>query len=299
VHRRSHQHAAAASIGAAALAAWSRRGCWGQGTRPPRRDSLALFLALASLASGPLPCHGATAEVEEAEPPTAVVLLHGSGSSGEDLRRYLEAVDGGRFLESLAARGASTQFPDSGLRPYRLAGGLPMAVWYDRTGLPPSSPEDTPSVEASVDRLYEIVQRLQTQGIPARRIVVGGFSMGGGIALQLALRHPDSLGAVFALSSYMCDDAAAYRQAERSKSASWPQVFMAHGQADDFIRFEWGSSTADRLAALGLPVRFLPLPDVRHELARSEIEELRAWLDEVLHTEPEGSREGPSTPSEL
>jgi len=38
--------------------------------------------------------------------------------------------------------------------------------------------------------------------------------MGGGIALQLALRHPEMLAGAFALSSYMCDDAAAYRLLE-------------------------------------------------------------------------------------
>ena len=39
---------------------------------------------------------------------------------------------------------------------------------------------------------------------------VQGFSMGGGIALQLALRHPTKIAAAFVLSSFMCDDAAAY-----------------------------------------------------------------------------------------
>ncbi|CAK0840831.1 unnamed protein product [Prorocentrum cordatum] len=139
---------------------------------------------------------------------------------------------------------------------------------------------DTSSVEASVARLLEFLQRLQREGVPAHRIVVGGFSMGGGIALQLALRHPGSLGAVFALSSYLCDDAAAYRLAEGSRGVRRPPVFMAHGRADSFIQFAWGEATARRLGGLGVPVRFVPLPGVGHELASSEIDQLGAWIGE-------------------
>ena len=38
--------------------------------------------------------------------------------------------------------------------------------------------------------------------------------MGGGIALQAALRFPEEMGAAFVLSSFMCDDAKVYETLE-------------------------------------------------------------------------------------
>ncbi|CAE8587062.1 unnamed protein product [Polarella glacialis] len=245
--------------------------------------SLLLSLGCAAAAS--------SAEPKPRRAPAAVVLLHGSGDSGKGLQRYLRAVDGGQFLDRLQISGVETVFPDSGLRPYSLAGGQRMAIWFDRTGLPPSAPEDTASVEDSVSRLVCVLDQLKSDGIPASRIAVGGFSMGGGIALQLALRHPEKLGAVFALSSFLCDDAAVYRQLEAGGAAgaagtSWPPTFMAHGQADDFIRIAWAEATARRLRGLGLPVQFAALPGVRHELVKEEIRMLGDWLWQTIGLEP-------------
>ncbi|EOD30085.1 hypothetical protein EMIHUDRAFT_203543 [Emiliania huxleyi CCMP1516] len=64
--------------------------------------------------------------------------------------------------------GVRVLFPSAEPIAYR---GSTTTAWYDRTELPPTAAEETTSVENSVGRL-----------------VVGGFSQGGGIALQLAYR---------------------------------------------------------------------------------------------------------------
>mmetsp|Transcript_76248 Transcript_76248/g.205683 ORF Transcript_76248/g.205683 Transcript_76248/m.205683 type:complete len:122 (+) Transcript_76248:221-586(+) len=115
--------------------------------------------------------------------------------------------------------------------------------------------------------------------------------MGGGIALQLALRHPEALGAAFALSSFMCDDAAVYRRLEDASSAgTMPKLLMMHGEADVFIKLAWGRNTAERLKGLGLPIEFVPLPGLNHELSRKEISFVRKWLCDVLNIEDSRGR---------
>eukprot|EP00929_Paragymnodinium_shiwhaense_P034000 TRINITY_DN18554_c0_g2_i1.p1 TRINITY_DN18554_c0_g2~~TRINITY_DN18554_c0_g2_i1.p1 ORF type:complete len:290 (+),score=58.85 TRINITY_DN18554_c0_g2_i1:31-870(+) len=237
-------------------------------------------------AAAPTPVNAATDVVRsaESEQKSAILLLHGSGDSGDGFQQYLTAVDGGRLLDGLEAAGVQTLFPDSAVRPYRLAGGRRMAVWFDRTGLPPTAAEDTRTVEESVQQLIEIVRGLQAEGIPAKRIAVGGFSMGGGIALQLALRYPESVGAVFALSSYMCTDAAIFQKLEKQPpiAGALPPIFMAHGEADGYIRPAWGKETAERLQTLGATVTFKALRGIRHELSRPELSSLSSWLAETL-----------------
>jgi len=216
---------------------------------------------------------------ENCSQPTAVIFLHGSGDTGNGLRKYMETVGGKKFLQELKDKGVKTYWPDSGQRPYTLAGGLVMPVWYDRSGLPPTAPEDTASVEESVSSLYQLIEQVKADGVPPERIIIGGFSMGGGIALQLALRHMSDIGGVFVLSSFLCDDAAVYSSLRYRSSLS---ILMLHGEADGFIKSAWGKATADRLRGLGLNVEYTGLKRTRHEINRKVVMLLRDWLWRVL-----------------
>jgi len=101
--------------------------------------------------------------------------------------------------------------------------------------------------------------------VPASRIAIGGFSMGGGIALQAALRSKRRFAGVFALSSYLCKNAAVYGRLaaaldrlavaasddEDAALLSLP-IFMRHGAADKFILPAWGGRICSPAGNLGL-----------------------------------------------
>ena len=70
--------------------------------------------------------------------PSAVIFLHGSGDTGEGLQRGLA---NSRFTATMKAAGVRLVFPSATPRPYQLAGGNTMSIWFDRTGLPPEAPE--------------------------------------------------------------------------------------------------------------------------------------------------------------
>jgi len=176
----------------------------------------------------------------------------------------------------------------------------------------PSYPEEIESIKESSAAINAIIEEYVDAGVPPSKIAVGGFSMGGGIGLQAAARCRHGLGAVFALSSYLCDDSLVYDMLGR-KSCSAPKddgvdsgqgkeevfcgsdgdgsfvpalltspVFMAHGDDDDFVLTEWGEGTADRLKGLGVnivPQPFLRIPDTHHEMTR---EELRLLFDFLI-----------------
>ena len=137
---------------------------------------------------------------------SAVLFLHALGDSGTATSRYLKQSNAGQLVSGLEAAGVRVLFPEATSIPYRLAGGRSMAAWYDRAGLPPTSTEASASVEASVARLEGVLRELEREGVPPSRVAVGGFSQGGGIALQLAYRG-SALGAalagIFTLSSYV------------------------------------------------------------------------------------------------
>ena len=224
----------------------------------------------------------------------AIIFLHGSGDTGAGIQAWLKHVWGGRFLARARKSNVEVHFPTASPRPYTLAGGQVSSVWFDRYALPPTAPEHTPSVEESCHQLGLLVDDLVARGVPARRIAIGGFSMGGGIALQCMLRSPHKLGACFALSAFMCERAAIFERLEKHEGAAararFPPCFIRHGAADDFILPQWGRATADRLLRLGLDVDFDLIPGVRHELSDGEVEELSEWVFGRL-MEPEAARD--------
>lgn len=62
-----------------------------------------------------------------------------------------------------------------------------------------------------VQQLRGILDQLQQEhGIGSRSVFVGGFSMGGGMALQFLARHPEPLGGVFGFGSFLATDSSVY-----------------------------------------------------------------------------------------
>merc|ERR1712118_428796 len=141
------------------------------------------------------------------------------------------------------------------------------------------------SIEASVTRLLAMIKEIQAAGIPPARTILGGYSQGGGISLQFALRHPELLGAAFSLSSYACYDSAVYELLQNDtmrSSASKLPFFMAHGTADSLVPLAWGNATQQRLLGLGMQVNSLILPGVEHELTSEELTALVDFLLPIL-----------------
>jgi phospholipase/carboxylesterase len=214
---------------------------------------------------------------------SAIVFLHGSGDNGPNFKRWIGLQ---AFVKKLAAEGVHVEFPTAVPISYTLFRGRKESVWFDRLEMDPSSPEQTASVEQSVGQLESLLDDLVASGVLPSRIAIGGFSMGGGIALQTALRSKHALAGVFAMSSYMCDDAAVYRLLEEpSWSARSPplRIWMAHGANDDFVLPAWGQSTAKRLSAVrGLEVSWRTYPRLRHELRSDELDDLNAFLTPLV-----------------
>lgn len=231
-----------------------------------RRDAFSMLVGAAAAAPSPT---------------SAVLFLHGSGDTGRGFQRFMGTVP---FVRTLEEAGVQIEFPSAVPRPYTLFGGRTMSVWFDRRGMDPRSPEQTDSVEVSCSQLEAVLDRIVASGVPPAKIVIGGFSMGGGIALQTALRSKHDIGGVFAMSSYLCDDAAIYASMDANNKLAMrrPSLWMAHGAADDFVRQEWGEATATRLRGYGLDVTWRSYAQMRHEIRQDELDDLAAWLSPLV-----------------
>jgi phospholipase/carboxylesterase len=212
-----------------------------------------------------------TVEVEPDTPARAsVVLMHGLGADGHDFEPVVPEI---------GIRGIRWVFPHAPVRRVTINGGYPMRAWYDIVGLDRRSPEDQEGLAGSAAGVRALVEREKERGVPADRVVLAGFSQGGAVALHTALRHPERLGGVIALSTYL-PLAAHLAEHAHPANAALP-IFMAHGLHDVVVPRSLGEGSRDALLARGYDVEWHTYP-IQHGVCSEEIADVRAWLLRAL-----------------
>jgi phospholipase/carboxylesterase len=196
--------------------------------------------------------------------------MHGLGADGHDFEPVVPEV---------GLPGVRWVFPHAPVRPVTINGGYPMRAWYDIVGLDRRSPEDEAGLAASAAGVRALVDEEKERGIPADRIVLAGFSQGGAVALHTALRHPERLGGVIALSTYLPLASRLATDAHPANAAA--PIFMAHGLYDAVVPPALGEVSRDALVARGYDVEWHTYP-VPHSVCAQEITDLRAWLLRAL-----------------
>src|SRR4051812_7986155 len=180
-------------------------------------------------------------------PSAAVIWLHGLGADGHDFEPIVPEL---RLPASLAVRFV---FPHAPVRPVTLNQGMRMRAWYDILQLGGGA-EDEAGIRASERVLGELIAGEKQKGIAPGRIVIAGFSQGGAIALQAALRYPERLAGILALSTYL--PLSGKLAAEKSAANAALPVFMAHGSYDDIIPLARAEQSRKVLEGLGYPVEW-------------------------------------------
>ena len=208
-----------------------------------------------------------------AHPDAAVIWLHGLGADGNDFVPIVE--------EMTLPAGARIRFvfPHAPVRPVTINNGYPMRAWYDIYAADLANRADMAGVRQSQAQVEALIAREKSRGIPAQRIVVAGFSQGGAIALYTALRHPERLAGVVALSTYLVQPETL--AAEGSAANRDAPIFMAHGTQDPTVRPEWGEASRRALAAAGYPVEWHTYA-MPHAVVWEEIAAIAAFLGRVV-----------------
>ncbi len=209
-------------------------------------------------------------EVETAASPRwSVIWLHGLGADGHDFEPIVpELVEDDwpavRFV-----------FPHAPVRAVTINGGVRMRAWYDILGLEIAQRQDETGVRESLRFVQELVARENARGVPTERVIIAGFSQGGAIALAAAVRHPQRLGGVVALSTYL--PIAESTEAERSEANRDTPIFIAHGSLDPVVSHALGLMSRGFLENLGYDVEWHSY-SMPHSVSAEEISDLAAWF---------------------
>ncbi len=218
-----------------------------------------------------------TVEVGGGETPDGTVIwLHGLGADGHDFEPIVPELKLGdhaniRFV-----------FPHAPLRPVTINGGMSMRAWYDVISLDRSGPQDETGIRESAASLLQLIEREKARGVDTNRIVIAGFSQGGAIAMHTAMRFPDRLAGLMALSTWMplasmIDDEVVKNP--QSQPRELP-VLMVHGCFDPILPIAAGQHARGIMQQAGFTVQWHEYP-MAHAVCAEEIAEIRSWLVNV------------------
>jgi phospholipase/carboxylesterase len=213
-------------------------------------------------------------ELESApQPGAAVIWMHGLGADGNDFaalvpQLHLEHCPPIRFV-----------FPHAPSIPVSVNGGYVMPAWYDIYGADLVKRQDAAGIHKSALEIAALIDHEISRGIPAKKIVLAGFSQGCAMALHTGLRYDHTLAGIIALSGYL--PLADSLVAERHGANAHTPIFMAHGSMDPVVLPARGEASRDLLVKLGYTVQWHSYP-MPHSVHPREVADLSAFLAKVL-----------------
>lgn len=219
---------------------------------------------------GPLPCEVIS---PQGEANGSIIWLHGLGADGFDFMPFAKAL---RVCREQSLRFVSPHAPR---RRITFNDGQWMRAWFDVHSLERDGLRDEAGILASAALIEGVIEQEMDRGIPSERIVLGGFSQGGMMALHVGLRYAETLAGVMCLSGALLlhESLASMRDASNDHTP----IFLAHGTMDPVLPLAFGQKAQEHLSALAYPLSWHTYP-MAHEVCPQEVEDCDRWLQTVL-----------------
>ena len=194
-----------------------------------------------------------------AEPAGAIVALHGWGSNCYDLQSLVPVLNLPNY---------QFEFPEGPFPHPYVAGGK---MWYDL------DTKEYRGLAESREMLGNWLMSLESKtGMPLSRTILGGFSQGGAMTLDVGLSFP--MAGLICLSGYL-------HALSQPSSNVLPPTLIVHGRRDTVVPVSAAVRSRDALTALGVPVQYQEF-DMGHEILPEVIDLMRSF---VLQTMPKSS----------
>ena len=186
-----------------------------------------------------------------------VIFLHGFGSNEEDLFGIKDALPS--TWTYLSVRAPLPVEPQG----YR---------WFTKT--------DEPEYNGETDELFSSARLIAKYHTQSDRVFLVGFSQGAIMSYEVALREPEWVRGIAALSGSVLPGlrSALKPDASMGKLA----IFIGHGTLDQALPFSSATQANKVLTGLGLKPEFHEYPGMNHTISEAEIQDLKAWLEKSL-----------------
>ncbi|XP_019866715.1 acyl-protein thioesterase 1 isoform X2 [Aethina tumida] len=199
-----------------------------------------------------------------------LIFLHGLGDTGQGWASAMGA---------LRLPHVKVICPTAPTMPVTLNAGFRMPSWFDLKSLDESGPEDEEGIKNATKQVHNMIEDEIKAGIQADRIIIGGFSQGGALALYSALTFPQKLAGVVALSCWLPLRKSFPGVMKTSKDL---QVLQCHGDCDPLVPYKWGQMTASLLKTLLNKPEFKSYKGLMHSSSDEELNDVRAFVEKNI-----------------
>ena len=193
-----------------------------------------------------------------------VIFLHGYGSNEQDLFDIKDQLP--PHYNYLSVRAPMTLEEGS----YQ---------WFRQKGEGAYDGE-TADLKASGQVLRDFVaQAAKKYHTEADKVFLVGFSQGAMMSYEVALRHPDAVGGIAALSGRVLP--VLRSELKPYEKRQQLAIFIGHGTADTLLPYNDGTEADSLLQHLSLKPEFHAYPGVGHSISATEVKDLSAWLQRL------------------
>lgn len=178
-----------------------------------------------------------------------LIMLHGRGSSAEDilsLSSYLEVND----FALLAPQATNN-------------------TWYPYSFLVPPA-QNEPWLTSSITLLNDLLNDIYSKGIPSDNIYFTGFSQGACLTLEFVTRNAKKYGGVVAFTGGLIGDKI-YEENYQGDFQSTP-IFIGTSDPDPHVPVKRAEATGNILKKMNASVTLKVYPNMGHTVSQDEIE---------------------------
>lgn len=200
----------------------------------------------------------------------SIIFLHGLGDTGHGWANAIAEVRPS-FMRVIC--------PTAPSMPVTLNNGIKMPSWFDLRSLDASGPEDESGIKKAMLTIHNLIDSEVKEGIPSNRIVIGGFSQGGALALYSALTYNKPLAGVVALSCWL----PLHKQFPAAAISNKDIPFLqCHGDCDPIVPYKWGQMTASLLKTFLRQIEFKTYRGMMHSSCPEEMEDIKKFIAKVV-----------------
>lgn len=232
---------------------------------------LALLTLLASAAvhaQTPLQTDLPLKYLEQATPDShdqpLVIFLHGYGSNEQDLFGMKDELPGSYTYLSVRA-------------PMVMEEGS--YQWFRKKGEGAYNGE-TDDLKTSGQLLLDFIAKAaQKYHTEPDKVYLVGFSQGAIMSYEVALRHPEAVGGIAALSGRILPVLRSELKPDEKRQSL--AIFIGHGTADKRLPYSDGTEANSLLQSVSLEPEFHAYQGVGHNISAEELQDLSAWLQRL------------------
>ena len=193
------------------------------------------------------------------EAKAAMILVHGRGATAVSILELAEVLPHPEMAYLAPQARGNTWYPQSFLAPI---------------------PQNEPWLSSALQTLADAVATVEAAGIPAERLILGGFSQGACLASEFVARHARRYGGLLVFSGGLIGPPGTPRDYDSSLDGT--PVFIGCSDVDFHIPVGRVEETAVTLTQLGAVVNKKIYPNMDHTIIQDEIDQAQTIVNSLL-----------------